>query len=199
MHLEYVILSEVFGVHIIITPISISNATNCEEEGTFMDMLFWDSYLPSHIIFEDLSDLSKVSNINSTELVWYHLLISNFLPKNKDPTSLDIDEKYFLLLLNSDLKIDLPQVMFEYLKITLTSFKEGKSSFIPYGRVFCELFIQQGVKITMTEVKTQLWGDKLKLTETSKTDDLFKVKVVFVNGSSLLFLCFDILFYVLFM
>ncbi|KAI5385192.1 hypothetical protein KIW84_071976 [Lathyrus oleraceus] len=153
-HLKYAILSEVSDVPITITRTSISNAINYEEEGVVLDMLFWDSYLPSHLIFEDLFDLSKVSNINSKALVWYHLLIFNFLPKNKDLTSLDIDEKDFMLLLNSDLKIDLPQVKFKYLKMTLTSFKEGKSSFIPYQMDLSELFIQQGVEITMTGVKT---------------------------------------------
>lgn len=94
-----------------------------------------------------------------------------------------IDEKAFLLFLNLDLNINLPQVMFEYLKITLTSSKEGKSSFIPYGRVLFELFIQQGDEIIMAEVKTQVWGDKLKLIKALKADDPFKVKVVFVGGS----------------
>lgn len=118
------------------------------------------------------------------ELVWYHMSISNFLPKNKDLTSLDIDEKSLLLLLNSELKINLSQVMFEYLKMTLTSFKEGKSSFIPYGKVLPEIFIQQGVEITMIEIITQVWGNKLKLTKALKYVDPFKVKAVFMDGSS---------------
>ena len=141
LNLEYVILFVVSGVPITITPTSIANAINCEEEGVVLDMLFWDSYLSLQLIFEDISDLSKVSSLNSKALVWYHLLNSNFLPKNKDLTYLDIDEKSLLLLLNSDLKIDLPQVMFDYLKMNLTSFKEGKSCFIPYGRVLSKLFI----------------------------------------------------------
>ncbi|KAI5442948.1 hypothetical protein KIW84_011835 [Lathyrus oleraceus] len=95
LHLEYAILSEVSGVPITPTPTSIVNLINYEEEGLVLNMHFLDSYLPFHLIFEDLSDISKVSNLNSKELVWYHMLISNFLPKNKDMTSLDIDGKSF--------------------------------------------------------------------------------------------------------
>lgn len=39
LHLKYVILSEVFDVLITITPTSIANAINCEEEGVVMDMI----------------------------------------------------------------------------------------------------------------------------------------------------------------
>lgn len=153
LNLEYVILSLVSGVSITITPINIANAISCGDEGVVLDMLVWKSYQSPHLIFDDLSDLSKVSNLNSKALVWYHLLISNFLPKKKDMTSLDINEQSFLLLLNLDLKINLPRVMFDFLKMNRTSFKKGKSCPIPYGRVLSELFIQQGVEITMTEVK----------------------------------------------
>ncbi|XP_050889948.1 uncharacterized protein LOC127095279 [Lathyrus oleraceus] len=108
LNLELDILFVVPGVPITFTPTSIANAINCEDEGVVMDILFWKSYLSPHLIFIDLSYLSKVSSLNSKELVWYHLLISNFLPKNKDLTSLDINEKAFMLLLNSDLKINVP-------------------------------------------------------------------------------------------
>lgn len=148
-----------------------------------MDMLFWESYLSPHFIFGDLSDLSKVSSLNYKALVYYHLLISNFLPKKKDITSLDIDEQTFMLLLNSNLKINLPQAMFDYLKMSLTSCKEGKSSFIPYGMVLSELFIQLGVELTITKVTSKVWGDKLKLTRALKVIDPFKVKMVSMDGS----------------
>ncbi|KAI5415124.1 hypothetical protein KIW84_040543 [Lathyrus oleraceus] len=62
--------------------------------------------------------------------------------------------------------------------------EEGKSYSIPYGRILSELFIQQGVELTMTEVRSKVWGDKLKLTEALKTVDPFKVKVVSMDGSS---------------
>ncbi|XP_050914952.1 uncharacterized protein LOC127129885 [Lathyrus oleraceus] len=122
LNLESFILFIVYGVPITITPTSIANSINCEDEGVILNMLVWESYLYPHLIFGDLSDLSKVSSLNSKALVRYHLLISNLLPKNRDPTSLDIDEHDFLLLLNSNLKINLPQVMFDYLKMTLTSY-----------------------------------------------------------------------------
>lgn len=69
LHLKYAILSKVFGALITITPTYIANSINCEEEGVVMDILLWDSYLPCRLIFEDLSDLSKVSNLNSRALV----------------------------------------------------------------------------------------------------------------------------------
>ncbi|KAI5431255.1 hypothetical protein KIW84_035431 [Lathyrus oleraceus] len=172
------ILSVVYGVLITITPTSIDNAINCEDKYVVLDVLFCESYLSPHIIFDNLSDLSKVSSLNSKALVWYHMLISNFLQKNKDLTSLDIYEQAFMLLLNSNLKINLPQVIFDYLKMTLTSFKEGKSCSISYGIVLYELFIQQGFDLTMTEVKSTVRGDKLKLIEALKVVDPFKVKVV---------------------
>lgn len=86
-------------------------------------------------------NLSKVSNINSTTLVWHQILTSNFLPRNKNLDFVGSDVKTLILLLNSDLQINLPQVMFNYLKMTLMSFHEGMSFFIPYGRVMSELFI----------------------------------------------------------
>lgn len=144
-----------------------------------MDMLVWESYLSPHIIFDDLSDLSEVSNLNSKALVWYHLLISNFMQKTRIWLLW-----YFLLLINSNLKINIPQIVFEYLKMTHTSFQEGNSCSIPYGRVLSELFIQQGVEITMTGVKSKVWGDKPKLTKALKNVDPFKVKVVSMDESS---------------
>ncbi|KAI5413796.1 hypothetical protein KIW84_058079 [Lathyrus oleraceus] len=140
LNLESSILSVVFDVPITITPTTIANAINYEDEGVVLDMLFWESYLSPCLIFDDLSDLSKVSSLNLKALVWYHWLISNFLPKNKNQISLDIIEQAFMLLLNSYLKINLPRVMFTYLNMTLTFFKEGKSWFTPYGRVLSELF-----------------------------------------------------------
>lgn len=134
LNLERAILSIVSYVPINITPTSIANAINCEEEGVIPDILFWESYLPSHLIFDNLSDLSKVSNLNSKASVGYQVLISNLLPKNKDLDSLDSDENYFMLLLNSDMKINLPHVMFEYLKMSLLPFNEGSHvSFLMEG------------------------------------------------------------------
>ncbi|KAI5447676.1 hypothetical protein KIW84_015218 [Lathyrus oleraceus] len=184
LNLDCAILSVVSGVPITITPTTVANAINYEDEGVVLDILFSKSCLSPHIIFDDLSDLSKLPSLNSKALVWYYLLISNCLPKNKDLNSLDIDENYFLLLINSYLKINLPQVMFDYLKMTLTSFHKGNSCFIPYGRVLFELLIQQVVEKTMIEINSQSWGEKLKLTEALKVADPFKVKVVSVDGSS---------------
>lgn len=104
--------------------------------------------------------------------------------KNKYLDSLNIDEKTFLLLLNSDLEINLPHGMFQYLKMSLISFHEGKSRFIPYGRVLLELFIQQGEEKTMIEVTSQIWGDKLKIPEALKAIDPFVVKMVSLDESS---------------
>lgn len=92
INLEFVILFVVSGDPITITPTTIANAINYGEDVVVLNMLVWESYLSPHLIFEDLSDLSKVYNLNSMALIWYHLLISNFLPKNKDLTSLDINE-----------------------------------------------------------------------------------------------------------
>lgn len=135
LHLEVVIIFVVSSIPITITSTSIVNATNCKDEGVTLDMLFWELSFPLHLIFYNLYDLSKVSNFNSVASVWYQILISNFLPNNKNLNSLDIDEKDFLLLLNSDLKINLPHVMFEYMKMTLVYFHKGKSYFIPSGRI----------------------------------------------------------------
>lgn len=106
------------------------------------------------------------------------------MPKNKNLESLDIYEKDFLLILKSYLDINLPHVMFEYLKMTLISFHNGKSYFIPYGRVLLEIFTQQGVEKTMIEVTSQIFDDKLKILEALKVIDPFVVKMVSFDGSS---------------
>ena len=62
---EYAIISIVYDVPIIITPTSITNAILCEDEGVVLDMMFLESSLFSHLIFDNLSNLSKVSNLNS--------------------------------------------------------------------------------------------------------------------------------------
>lgn len=95
LNLEHVILFVVSGVHITITSTSIANAINCEDESVIPYMLFWEYSLPPHLIFDNLSDLFKVYNLNSKALVWYQVLISNLMPNNKDLDSLDIDEKAF--------------------------------------------------------------------------------------------------------
>lgn len=66
---EYTILSIVYSVPITIIPTSITNTKNCEDKVVVLDMLFWESYLSPHLIFDDLSDLYKVSNLNSKALV----------------------------------------------------------------------------------------------------------------------------------
>lgn len=71
LNLEYGILSIVSGISITITPTFIANAINCEDEGVVLDMFIQESYLSPHLIFDDLSDLSKVSNLNSKTLVQY--------------------------------------------------------------------------------------------------------------------------------
>lgn len=133
-------MSDVSGLFITITPTSIANEIKCEDEGVTLDMLFLDSSFPPHLIFDNLSDLSKVSNLNFVPSNWYQILILNFLPNKKNLEFLDIDEKVFALLLNSGLKINLSHIMFEYLKTILISFHEWKSCFIPYGWVLSELF-----------------------------------------------------------
>lgn len=163
LNLECVIMYVVSGVTITINPTSIVNAINCKDECVTPDILFLESSLPPHLIFDNLSGLLKVFNLNSMSSVWFKILILNFLPKNKNIDNLDIDEKDFLLLLNSYLKTNLPRVLFGYLKITLISFHKGKSLSIPYGQVLLELFIQQGVEKTTVEVTSQIWGDKLKI------------------------------------
>lgn len=71
LNLEYVIIYVISSIPITITPTSIVNAINCEDIGVVLDMLFWESYLLPCLIFGDLSNLSKVSNINSKALVWF--------------------------------------------------------------------------------------------------------------------------------
>lgn len=93
LNLECVTFSFVFVVPITITPTSTTNAIKCEDEGLTPNMLFWDSSFPHPLIFDNMFDLSKVSNINSMASVWYQILISNFLPKNKNLDYLDIGEK----------------------------------------------------------------------------------------------------------
>ena len=75
-----------------------------------------------------------VSNLRPDAVVWNQILNSNLLLKEKDLDLLDPIEKDLLLLLNSGLQIDLPQVIFDYLKRTISSFHKGKTFFIPYGR-----------------------------------------------------------------
>lgn len=105
--------------------------------------MFWEHYFSFSTIFDDFSDLSKAYNLKPLALFWYQILASNPLQKNKNIDSLDINGRAFLLLLvNSDVKINLPYVMVEYLKKTLLFFHEGNSSFIPYGRVLSKLFMQ---------------------------------------------------------
>ena len=75
---------------------------------------------------------------------------------------MDPIEQDLLLLLNSDLKIDLPQVMFDHLKKSLSFFQEGKTFSIPYGRVILELLVQQGVNISSEASSSKVWRDKFE-------------------------------------
>ena len=129
---ECAILSKVSGVSITITYKSIANVINCEQIGEIPGTLVWEYCLPTWRTFVDPSNISMVSNLRPDAIVWNHILNSNLLPKDKDLDLVDPIEKY-LLLLNSDLHIDLPQVMFDYLKETLSSFHKGKIFFIPFG------------------------------------------------------------------
>ena len=106
---------------------------NCEEIGEILGTLVWDYYLLTWRIFVDPSKTSEVSNLLPEAVVWCQILNSNLLPKDRDLDLVDSIEQDLLLLLNSDLKIDLPQVMFDHLKKSLSSFQEGKTFFIPYG------------------------------------------------------------------
>lgn len=112
LNLECIILYVVSGIPITITLTITATIIICEDEDVTPYMLFWKYYFPLHLIFYNLSNISKVSNLNYMASVWYHIFISNFMPKNKNLNSLDIYEKDFLLLLNSYLKINLPHVMF---------------------------------------------------------------------------------------
>ena len=103
-----------------------------------------------------------VSNLRPDAVAWNQILNSNLLPKDKDLELVDPIEKDLLLLLNSDLKIDLPQVMFDYLMRTLSSFHKGKIFFIPYGRVISELLVQQGVIISSKADSSKIWRDKFE-------------------------------------
>ena len=84
--------------------------------------LVWKHYLPTWRVFVDPSNTSVVSNLRPYTIVWNQILNTNLLPKDKDLDLVGPIEKDLLLLLNSDLQIDLPQVMFDYLKRTFSSF-----------------------------------------------------------------------------
>ena len=130
---ECAIISRVTCISITVTSKVIANVINCEEIGHIPGTLVWDYYLPTWRIFVDPFKTSEVSNIPPEAVVWCQILNSNLLPKDKDLDQVDSIEQDLLLLLNSDLKIDLPQVMFDHMKKSLSSFQEGKTFSIPYG------------------------------------------------------------------
>ena len=130
---ECAILSRVTGISITVTSKVIANVINCEEIGEIPRTLVWDYYLPTWHIFVDPSKTSEVSNLLPEAVVWCQLMNSNLLLKDKDLDLVDPIEQDLLILLNSDLKIDLPQVMFDHPKKSLSLFQEGKTFFIPYG------------------------------------------------------------------
>ena len=139
---ECAILSRVTNISITVTSKAIANVIICGEIGEIPGTLVWDYYLPTWHIFVDPSKTSEVSNLLPEAVVWCQLLNSNLLPKDKDLDLVDPIEQDLLLFLNSDLKIDLPQVMFDHLKRTLSSFQKGRIFSIPFGRVILELLVQ---------------------------------------------------------
>ena len=48
------------------------------------------------------------------------------------------------------------------MKKSLSSFQEGKTFSIPYGRVISELLVQHGVDISSEDGSSKVWRDKFE-------------------------------------
>ncbi|MCH88322.1 hypothetical protein A2U01_0009206 [Trifolium medium] len=128
------IKSKVVGHSVTITLSRIATAIGCPEEGIDIEKYKYNSGLTANII-KKLYDFSDGQNettlLKPLVSMWYKILVTNFLPKEKYINlSLNID-KHFLYFLLMGHKISLPLTFLNHMKACIETSKSGRSSSFP--------------------------------------------------------------------
>ena len=101
--------------------------------------------------FVSLHDMSSgYEPINPENLLpipkaWFKLTVSNFLPRGENQDILRYDDQAFIYLLMNDIRVNLPQSIFNCLWKSISESRNRIKSYIPYGRVLSEIFFQEGI------------------------------------------------------
>ena len=145
------IFSCIFGIPLNITPFTIARAIGCKNTGFTVD------YIKSrYLINEELTSLHNTSSgyepLNPENLLLvpktlFKLLLTNFLPRGRIKDVLTHDDRVFIFLLMTRMRVNLPQTIFDFLLKTITNFKNGDfiKPCVPFGRVLSEIFFLEGI------------------------------------------------------
>ena len=149
------ISSYVYDIPITIKPFSITLATGCENTGVTVDFVKSRSLMSEK--FPSLHDCSsRYEPMNPENLLpipkaWFKLVLSNFLPRGINQDLLRYDDQVFIYLLMNDTRVNLPQSIFNYLWKSIYESRNQTKSYIPFGRVLYEIFIQDELVDLITE------------------------------------------------
>ena len=73
---------------------------------------------------------------------WFRFILTNICPRGVNKNVLTNYEKILIFCLLKLISINLPQIIFNHLKESITSSINLNKSFIPYGRILSEMFVQ---------------------------------------------------------
>lgn len=137
----------VLNTPITITPSVIIDIIKCEEDG--VDIECYETNLTFHkdilFIAKSIGNPSKVSNLTHATSLWYQLIITNFLPRDQNSPFLSMDDKHLIYFIISRVKVNLHLTIFNCMKEKIMTSREVEFSFIPFGRVLSEMFVQKGI------------------------------------------------------
>ena len=141
--------SYVFEVPITITPFLITLATGCENVGVTIDIVksrftMSEKFAPLHDLSLGYDPISP-ENLLPTPKAWFKLIVSNFLPRGENQDILRYDDQAFIYLLMNDIRVNLPQSIFNCLWKSISESRNQVKSYIPYGRVLSEIFFKEGI------------------------------------------------------
>lgn len=166
------IWSLILGFPITITSSLIAKEIKCEDNGIYVyqyrrSKTFVTKTL--ELLYANFNNLASAYTLTHLAKFWHKLLVENFIPREKDLYWLTLDDNQFLCFLLMKFKVSLPLTFFNLMESKIRTSSEEISCFIPYGRVFSELFYQEGIvkevlHSGLIENLVTLWGSKLEIT-----------------------------------
>lgn len=158
----------VLNTLITITPSLIANVIKCKEDGVDIECyrVNLTFYKDIFSIIKNFGNPFETFDLTFEAKLWYQLIITNFLSRDQNSSFLSMNDMHLICFLISRVKVNLPLTIFNYLEEKILISRENEFSFIPFWKVFSELFVQKEIvkdvhMAGLTEALETFWGKKL--------------------------------------
>ncbi|CAI8599250.1 unnamed protein product [Vicia faba] len=98
-------------------------------------------------IFKDAVDSYNPKRLHNDLRIWFKIFLGRFYHRNSINYSdyINIDQKYLLIFIQAGVKVNLPEILFNYLKYTIVKTRDNGSKsrkWVPIRRLVYDIMVE---------------------------------------------------------